>query len=135
MNWNFFLRNFKMTHMLANDPRENVINKIKVIMISGGNPEICSNLCRVRFTSLMVAIVKISFIYYLIIIGLIFLMLTFFYIFVCAWFFIPTVIAIQISNFFSTFSICFQPTTTYYANFTIIIEYCHYLLEIFNKKF
>ena len=40
MNWNFFLRNFKMTHMVANDPRENVINKIKVIMISGGNPEI-----------------------------------------------------------------------------------------------
>ena len=83
MNWNFFLRNFKMTHMEANDPRENVINRIKVIIISGGNPEICSNLCRVRFTSLMVAIVKISFIYYLIT-ALIILTLTFFYIFVCA---------------------------------------------------
>ena len=32
-------------NVACNHPRKNVINKIKVIMISGGNLEICSNLC------------------------------------------------------------------------------------------
>ena len=55
---------------------------------------------------------------------------------VCVGFLFLQLIARQISNFFSTFSICFQPLLRISPSLlTIVPCYCHYLLEIFNKKF